>query len=199
MIRDFWQAVKGRRTYYSLAKESPISEERLRSIIENAVLHTPTAFNSQSGRVLVVTGEQQNALWDIVEAALRKIVPADAFAPTEEKIAAFRKAYGSVLFFEDQTVVKGLQERFPLYQENFPIWSQHASGMLQFVVWTALEEAGFGASLQHYGSLIEEEVRQRWSLPESWSLIAQMPFGKASAQPNEKEFQPLDGRVRFSN
>ncbi|WP_018701898.1 nitroreductase family protein [Anaeromusa acidaminophila] len=199
MIRDFWQAVKGRRTYYSLAKESPISEERLRSIIENAVLHTPTAFNSQSGRVLVVTGEQQNALWDIVEAALRKIVPADSFGPTEEKIAAFRKAYGSVLFFEDQTVVKGLQERFPLYQENFPIWSQHASGMLQFVVWTALEEAGFGASLQHYGSLIEDEVRQRWSLPESWSLIAQMPFGKPSAQPNEKEFQPLDGRVRFSS
>jgi predicted oxidoreductase (fatty acid repression mutant protein) len=119
MIRDFWQAVKGRRTYYSLAKESPISEERLRSIIENAVLHTPTAFNSQSGRVLVVTGEQTNALWDIVEAALRKIVPADAFGPTEEKIAAFRKAYGSVLFFEDQTVVKGLQERFPLYQKTF--------------------------------------------------------------------------------
>ena len=199
MIRDFWQAVKGRRTYYSLAKESLIGEERLRSIIENAVLHTPTAFNSQSGRVLVVTGAQQNALWDIVEAALRKIVPADAFGPTEEKITAFRKAYGSVLFFEDQDVVKGLQEKFPLYKDNFPIWSQQASGMLQFVVWTALEEVGFGASLQHYGALIEEEVRQRWSLPESWSLIAQMPFGKPEAKPGEKEFLSLDGRVRFSN
>ena len=199
MIRDFWQAVKGRRTYYSLAKESLIGEERLRSIIENAVLHTPTAFNSQSGRVLVVTGAQQNALWDIVEAALRKIVPADAFGPTEEKIGAFRKAYGSVLFFEDQDVVKGLQEKFPLYKDNFPIWSQQASGMLQFVVWTALEEVGFGASLQHYGALIEEEVRQRWSLPESWSLIAQMPFGKPEAKPGEKEFLSLDGRVRFSN
>jgi len=199
MIRDFWQAVKGRRTYYSLAKESLIGEERLRSIIENAVLHTPTAFNSQSGRVLVVTGAQQNALWDIVEAALRKIVPADAFGPTEEKITAFRKAYGSVLFFEDQEVVRGLQEKFSLYKDNFPVWSQQASGMLQFVVWTALEEVGFGASLQHYGALIEDEVRQRWSLPESWQLVAQMPFGKPEGKPGEKEFQPLDGRVRFSN
>ena len=199
MIRDFWQAVKGRRTYYSLAKEATISEERLRSIIENAVLHTPTAFNSQSGRVLVVTGEQQTALWDLVEAALRKIVPAGSFGPTEEKIAAFRKAYGSVLFFEDQEVVQGLQAKFPLYKDNFPSWSQQASGMLQFVVWTALEEVGFGASLQHYGSLIEEEVRQRWSLPESWQLVAQMPFGKPEAKPGEKEFLPVAGRVRFSS
>lgn len=85
--------MKGRRTYYSLAKESQIGEERLRSIIENAVSIRRRLLTPQSGRVLVVTGAQQNALWDIVEAALRKIVPADAFGPTEEKIAAFRKAY----------------------------------------------------------------------------------------------------------
>ena len=44
-----------------------------------------------------------------------------AFAKTEEKIDnSFACGYGTVLFFEDQTVVKGLQEAFPSYQENFP-------------------------------------------------------------------------------
>ena len=199
MIRDFWQAVKGRRTYYSLAKESLIGEERLRSIIENAVLHTPTAFNSQSGRVLVVTGAQQNALWDIVEAALRKIVPADAFGPTEEKIAAFRKAYGSVLFFEDQDVVKSLQEQFALYADNFPVWSEHSSAIAQFAVWTALSEQNIGASLQHYNPIVDAEIAEIFDIPANWKLRAQLVFGSIEAPAGEKTFMAEADRFKTYN
>lgn len=197
MAKVFWDAVRGRRTFYGISKETTVSDEELRRLIEQAVLHTPSAFNSQSARVLVVLRAEQDALWDLVEGELRKIVPAASFGPTQEKIASFRNGYGSVLFFEDQTVVAGLQQRFPLYKEKFAQWSQNSAGMLQFVVWTALEEAGFGASLQHYNPLIDEAVRQRWQVPASWSLIAQMPFGKPTAQPGEKEFNPLSERLRF--
>jgi predicted oxidoreductase (fatty acid repression mutant protein) len=48
----------------------------------------------------------------------------------------------------DQTGVKALQEAFPPYADKFPIFSEHASGMNQFVAWTALEAEGFGANLQ---------------------------------------------------
>lgn len=70
------------------------------------------------------------------------------------------------------------------------------NGMHQFVIWTALEIEGFGVSLQHYNELIEADVKKEWGIPSSWKLIAQMPFGKPTAQPSEKQYQPLEERVK---
>lgn len=80
---------------------------------------------------------------------MRKVVPPEDFVSTAGKIASFRNGYGTILFFEDQTIVANLQKQFPLYQDNFPVWSQQSSGILQYIVWTALELEGLGASLQH--------------------------------------------------
>ena len=197
MSKDFYMALQERRSVYGLSKEKVSSDERIQEIIETAVKHTPSAFNSQSARVLVLLGEHQNKLWDITKESLRKIVPADKFAPTEEKINSFQSGYGTVLFFEDQSVIEQLQSNFALYKDNFPIWSQHSAGMLQFVVWTALEVEGFGASFQHYSSLIETEVSQQCHVPTTWKLIAQLPFGKSTILPGEKEFKSLEDRVKF--
>ncbi len=93
-------------------------------------------------------------------------------------------------------MVKGLQEQFPLYRDNFPKWSQQSSGMLQYVLWTALASEGLGASLQHYNELIEEDVKSKWEIPAGWELIAQLPFGKPAAEPGEKDFQPIDERLK---
>ncbi|HOO86549.1 MAG TPA: hypothetical protein PK442_02495 [Synergistales bacterium] len=49
MTMNFFDAVKNRRTYYSISKKSPVSDERIREIVEQAVKHCPSAFNSQSG------------------------------------------------------------------------------------------------------------------------------------------------------
>jgi len=195
--KDFLTALKDRRSYYGISKEAVVSDSRIQEVINEAVKHTPSAFNSQSARVVVLLGEQHDKLWNITKETLRKIVPADNFASTEEKMNAFGSGYGTVLFFEDQSVIEGLQKQFELYKDNFPIWSQHSSGMLQFVVWTALENEGFGATLQHYNPLIDEEVQQTWNVPSSWKLIAQMPFGKPTSEPGEKQFQPLEERVKF--
>lgn len=197
MSKDFFVAVQERRSIYGISKESMISDERIQEIIEFAVKHTPSSFNSQSGRVLVLLGEHQNDVWNMVKETLRKMLPADSFGPTEEKLSSFQSGYGTILFFEDETVIQELQNNFALYKDNFPIWSHHSSGMLQFVVWTALEAEGFGASLQHYGSLIEDQVRERWHVPPTWKLIAQLPFGKPTVTPGPKEFKPLAERVKF--
>ncbi|MGE7270784.1 nitroreductase family protein [Brevibacillus panacihumi] len=196
MGSDFLSAVKNRRSYYAISKEGPISDQQIQEVINHAVQHTPSAFNSQSARVVLLLGQQHDKLWDITKETLRKIVDADKFGPTEEKMNSFRSGYGTVLFYEDQSVIENMQNQFALYKENFPIWSQQSSGMLQFVVWTALEDAGLGASLQHYNPLIDAEVAQTWNVPSTWKLIAQMPFGKPTAQPGEKSFQPLDERVK---
>ncbi|MNN09169.1 hypothetical protein D3C81_1220450 [compost metagenome] len=111
-------------------------------------------------------------------------------------MAAFRAGRGTVLFYEDQAVIEGLQKQFALYADNFPVWSQQSNGLLQYVVWTALSDEGIGASLQHYNPLIDDEVRKEWAVPESWKLIAQMPFGKIEAPAGDKEFTPIESRMK---
>lgn len=196
MSNNFLEAVKGRRSVYAISKESTVSDAEIIEIVEQAVLHSPTSFNSQSSRAVVLLGEKQDQLWDITTETLRKIVPADQFEGTAQKLASFKAGYGTVLFFEDQAVVKNLQENFALYAENFPIWSNQSSGILQFVVWTALSEVGLGASLQHYNPLIDDEVRDTFDIPADWKLIAQMPFGKTVTPAGEKQFAPIEERVK---
>lgn len=196
--KEFYEAVKARRSIYRIGKERVISDEKLQEVIEYAVKHTPSAFNSQSARVLVLLDENHNKLWnEITKETLRAIVPADQFEATEGRMNGFASGYGTVLFFEDQDVIKGLQEKLPTFADNFPKWSQHSSGMLQFVIWTAIEKEGLGASLQHYNPLIDDQVKEEWNVPSSWELIAQMPFGNPTASPGEKEFQPVEERVIF--
>ncbi|MBW7457313.1 nitroreductase family protein [Paenibacillus sepulcri] len=196
MAKDFYQAVKERRTFYGLSKESVLSDDRIQELVSEAVKHTPSSFNSQSSRVVVLLGEQHDKLWNLTKEELRKIVPAEQFASTEERINGFYNGYGTVLFFEDENVVKGLQEQFASYKDNFPIWSHHASGMLQLVVWTGLVNEGLGASLQHYNPLIDAAVQQEWDVPASWKLVAQMPFGNPTAVPGDKQFSPIEDRMK---
>ncbi len=198
MKTDFWNAIKERRTYYSLSKEAVTSDDRIEEIVGEAIKHVPSSFNSQSARVVVLLGEQHERLWDITKAELKKLLPAEGYQATEAKInGAFRSGYGSILYFEDVKVIEGLQEKFPLYADNFPVWSNQSSGMLQFAVWSALEMEGWGASLQHYNPVIDDAVKSAWNIPENWKLIAQMPFGKPAAEPSEKEFQPLSERLKL--
>lgn len=196
MKTEFLEAVKNRRSNYMLSSESPISDERIQYIIETAVMHVPSAFNSQSSRVVLLLGIEHKVLWDMVKETLRVIVPEEAFGNTEAKIDSFKAAYGSILYFEDQDVILQLQDKFPTYAQNFPIWSEQHTGMLQFAIWTALENEGLGVNLQHYNPLIDDKVKENWGIPQSWKLIAQMPFGKAAGNPGEKEYLPIEERFR---
>lgn len=198
MERDFKQALEHRRSYYSIGNTSPIPNEKIEEIVRFAVRNIPSAFNSQSTRIVLFFGEHHTRLWQIVRETLRGIVPPKAFEATETKINhSFAAGYGTILFYEDTTVVHELQQQFPLYAPNFPVWSQHTSAMHQLAIWTMLEDAGLGASLQHYNPLIDNEVRKQWNLPQTWELIAQMPFGTPAEEPQEKSFLPIDERVKI--
>ena len=195
MAKNFYEAIETRRSHYGISKEQIVSDDKIKEIIEHAVKHTPSAFNSQTARVVLLLDEHHTKLWGITKEALRKIVPEDKFSTTEEKINAFNAGYGTVLFFEDQNIVEYLQNKFPLYKDNFPIWSKESSGMHQFNIWTSLQLQGYGASLQHYNELIEAEVKKEWNIPDDWKIRAQMPFGKPTSNPEEKEYKPLEDRI----
>lgn len=197
MSKDFYSVLKERRSYYGINKDVQVSDERIKEIVEFAVKYTPSAFNSQTARLVVLTGKSHDELWNITTDTLRKVVGDRDFTGTQQKMDAFKSGYGTVLFFEDEAGVKSLQKQFPSYADNFPTWSNQASGMHQLVIWAALESEGLGASLQHYNPLIDEEVKKEWNIPSNWKLIAQMPFGNPTAKSGEKEFQPIENRVKF--
>ena len=170
---------QNRRSVYALGKNLPISEQEALEIIDNAVKHSPSAFNSQTAHAVVLLGENHQKLWDITFGELEKFLPnEEAKAATKGKIDRFAAAYGTILFFDDHDVVKGLQEQFPSYADNFPIWSEQSTGIASFAVWNALAEAGVGANIQHYNPVIDEKVAAEWDIPANLVLRAQMPFGE---------------------
>ncbi len=194
-MSKFLEHVKNRRTIYAIGKNLTQSNDQVEQIIMEAVKHSPSAFNSQSSRVVSLFGESHHAFWDIVRNTLKAKIPADAFASTNDKINSFAAGVGTVLFYEDQAVVKDLQEKFALYADNFPVWSEHSSAIAQFAVWTALAELNIGASLQHYNPIIDEQVADKFSIPNTWKLRAQLVFGSIEAPAGEKAF--MDDSERF--
>lgn len=197
MERNLKEALKHRRSYYALSNESPLRNEEIEELLKFVLAYVPSAFNSQSPRLVLLLGESHRKLWEIVKETLKKIIPEASYEVSEHKIdTSFLAGYGTVLFYEDQSVVEHLQKSFPLYRDKFPDWSQQVSAMTQFAVWTMLEDAGFGASLQHYNPLIDDKVATEWHLSPSWRLIAQMPFGKPLQQPAPPEHKSVKERFR---
>lgn len=198
MSKSFKEALRDRRSCYAINDKSPLSGEALREIIDFALMNLPSSFNSQSTRLVLLLGEHHKKLWNgIAMETLRAIVPAENFAPTQSKIESFAAGHGTVLFFEDRRVVENLQARFPTYADNFPLWARDANAMHQLAIWTMLEDAGLGASLQHYNPIIDAKVLEHWSIDPNWQLVAQMPFGGIAELPAASAKEPVEARRKF--
>jgi predicted oxidoreductase (fatty acid repression mutant protein) len=195
MSNQVVELLKKRRSQYALTKNLPLSESDIISIIKDAVKQSPSSFNSQSSRVIITFGERSNTIWEITKEALRNRLDEERFPATEARINSFAAGAGTILFYEDQNAVKNLQEQFPSYKDEFPVWSEQAAGMAQLAVWTALAEVNIGASLQHYNPLIDEALAKEFDVPSTWLLRAQMPFGGHGAEFNEKTY--IDDEIRF--
>ncbi|EXS23056.1 nitroreductase family protein [Acinetobacter pittii] len=192
---NFLELIKKRRSIYSIGKNLKHTPSEIEELIQEAVKHSPSAFNSQSSRVVILFNQSHENFWNIVLDVLKTIVPAEALAGTEQKIQSFAAGAGTVLFFEDQDVIKGLQEQFELYADNFPVWSEHSTAIAQFTVWSVLAEQGLGASLQHYNPIIDEKVNSTFNIPTQWKLRAQLVFGSIEGQAGEKAF--IEDESRF--
>ena len=193
-MNNFIELMKERRSVYSLGNNIKKSKEELNALVLRAVELSPSSFNSQSSRVVILWGNHSHKLWDIAKDKLKALISEEAFKSTSEKLDSFARGSGTILFFEDSRVIDKLQEQFPSYADNFPLWSEQSSGMAQFAVWAALTEAGLGASLQHYNSLIDEKTRETFNISSDWKLKAQMPFGSIEDLPSAKDFMPHSER-----
>lgn len=96
MSKAFLDAVRTRRSYYPMKKESPIPDSRIQEIINEVVLHVPGSFNAQSTRVVLLLHAEHEKLWDITREVLQAIVPAEQFGSTDQKLQMFKGAYATV-------------------------------------------------------------------------------------------------------
>ncbi len=182
------QSLQGRRSYYGINADLPVSQEIVEQHIAQLTELVPDALNMKSSRVVVAFDDAHRKLWDAIYDAFGGKVP-------REKIDSFRAGAGTVLYFYDEATVERLQQKFPAYADNFPLWALQASGMLQLSVWSGLRDLDIGASLQHYNPVIDSKVRELFEVPEHYRLIAQMPFGGIAAEPAAKEKEDISRRV----
>lgn len=182
------KSLENRRSYYQIGDNLTVDKKDIENIIKKATQLAPDAFDMKSARVVVVFDKEHKDLWEEIGRAFEGKM-------STEKLKSFKDGAGTILYFYDTEVVDELAEKFPAYADNFPVWANHANAMLQISIWAALRDVEVGASLQHYNPIIDDMVKDRYNLPSSYKLIAQMPFGNIVAYPDEKQKEDISKRV----
>ena len=73
MNENFKDALQKRRSFYELTDRSALSDAELEQLLRFAAEHVPSALNSHTTRLVLLTGEAHRKLWNIVKETLRKI------------------------------------------------------------------------------------------------------------------------------
>ncbi|MBR8702567.1 nitroreductase family protein [Porphyromonas levii] len=183
-----------RRSHYALGAEWVSPQEEVEDLLKAVLRGVPTHFNSQSVRMVLLTGDAHRKHWELVERILIEQIGEELYnTGTKAKIHdSFMSGVGTVLFFEESTITEGLSAKMPLYAANFAKWAQQVQGSHQWAVWLGLTELGFGASLQHYIGIDDAAIKAQVGAPEAWEFIAHMPFGKPLDTPEVKPKTSMD-------
>ncbi|KAL9618687.1 MAG: hypothetical protein Q9160_006654 [Pyrenula sp. 1 TL-2023] len=190
-------AAAHRRTHYAITNTSPIPDSRIRSIVETTILNVPSAFNTQSTRILILFKADHERLWDIVAEELRPHVKDDDAWNNHSlpRLQGFRGGYATVIFLEDPPSLTSITQG--PYADKAPAWSEQTNAMHQYLVWLALDAEGLGGNLQHYNPLIDEKVKKTWGLPSEWEVKAQLVVGAPKGgMPPGKAKKEVAERVR---
>lgn len=102
MAESLISLAQSRRTIYQLGKSSSVSDDKIEELVNQAILHVPSAFNTQSTRLVLLLHDQHDRLWDIAIEAFEGLV-ASGRIPKEiwkkqtlPKLNGFKGAYGTV-------------------------------------------------------------------------------------------------------
>lgn len=182
-IKVLEDLVVSRRSTYAFKPELPtgVTEKQVTDVVEFLVKHTPTSFNIQNVRAIILYGDANKKLWgDVYEAV--KDLPFHA-RPQSLKDTS----YGTVVFFDDQPTIDAIGEKFAGYKDFFPTWAAHANGFAEITTWEALHALGLGANLQHFNPWVEKSLSDKVDTTK-WKVTAQLAFGLPTEAAGAKEF-----------
>jgi predicted oxidoreductase (fatty acid repression mutant protein) len=95
---------QNRRTIYKLGKIAPVqdADSKIEELVNEAILHVPSSFNTQSTRLVVLLHGEHDKLWDIAIEAFGGLVSSGKVSKemwenqTLPKLKGFQAAYGTV-------------------------------------------------------------------------------------------------------
>jgi hypothetical protein len=96
------QAAQNRRSIHKLGKNSTVSDAKIEELVNAAILNVPSAFNTQSTRLVVLLKDEHERLWDIAASVFEGLVasgrvPEETFKnQTLPKLQMFKAAFGTV-------------------------------------------------------------------------------------------------------
>lgn len=196
-MSEFSNLLEKRRTIYALGNKTSYTKEEIVNAIRHAVRQSPSASNSQTTRAVVLFDDANKKAWNHIYDVQKEVLPEQVWNMMSGVIENARdSAVGTVLFFEDRDAV----EAMPTSEATRENYKQNNAGIAQYAVWLSLAEMDLGASLQHfnvgYEQGFDKAIREMFELPESFELIAQMPFGSIEQAASEKEHIDTDIQVK---
>ncbi|KAJ3456870.1 hypothetical protein MRS44_016893 [Fusarium solani] len=196
MADKFLAEIKSRRTCYSLEAKSPISDARIVEIASEVAKHTPSSFNCQATRLVILLRDEHAKFWDMAKECFKATMPEATYQEYEKKLLQRQAGYGTILFFEDLDVIREYQAKNPRFTWHLLQFSEHNNAMQAINMWTALTLEGLGCNLQHINPIIDQRIIGQWNISPQWSLKAQLVFGTPTGAPaHDKTFIPVEERL----
>lgn len=194
---SFLEIASKRRSVYDLGKDSSHSIEDVVAQLRQVMDRVPTAFNSQTSRLVVVSGEDNVKLWDYIYDVQKDVLSQGMLDQMGPVMQAAKEGLGTILFFEDLDQVKEM----PTQGERTTAYKFTNNGNHQFAAWLTLADMGLGASLQHfnigYDQGFDKGVRDLFDLPDTYEMVAQMPFGSIESPAASKSSVDPETKVQF--
>lgn len=185
-----------RRSVYDIGTNTDVTAQDVYGKLAELAPELPSAFNAQTTRIVVVSGEAHLKVWDIIDATQQAGISAELYAGLAPRFARAKKGLGTVLLFEDRASV----EAMPTSPQRRECYKENNHGIAVFAIGLILTELGLGASLQHhnigYEQGFDKEIREYLELPADWELLAEMPFGSIEATPADKPKISVAEQVR---
>lgn len=128
---SFLDVLANRHSYYQLDSTSPISDTRIVEIVEQVLQTVPSAFNTQSTRIVLLLNKDHEKLWDNFSSVMEARLKPEQWAHTSNRLAGFRAAHGTALFFEDPEHIEPMSQKFPTYKDRWDQWAEHTNAMHQ--------------------------------------------------------------------
>lgn len=195
-MSTFVELAEKRRSVYALGTDSKYTQKDIEARIREVVKQVPTAFNSQTTRIVVLFDEASTKFWDHIYDVQKNVLEGGMVDWMNGVVTGAKNGIGTVLFFEDRDAVKEM----PAQGAREEAYKQNNNANAQYGVWLALAEMNLGASLQHfnvgYEQGFDKATKAMFNLPASYEMIAQMPFGSIEQELSEKEHIDTDVQVK---
>ena len=192
----FLDLLEKRRSIYTIGTNSDYTKEEITDRIRDVMKQVPTAFNSQTTRVVVLFDEAKDKFWDHIYDVQKDVLEGDVWEMMSGTITGSKNGIGTVLFFEDIDAVK----QMPAQGIRGEAYKQNNNANAQYAVWLALTEMDLGATLQHFNVGYEQGfdrgTKEMFDLPDSYEMLAQMPFGSIEQEAGEKDHIDPDEQVK---